>query len=83
MSIRSIAQQGYAVWRGALRDRYVPKHWDDLSEEERECFTAVAAFALEHGAELQRRAMEDNAFMDELERGIGPIGDDLNAPRNT
>lgn len=72
MSIRSIAKDGYTIWRGSLRDRYLPKHWDDISEEERECFTAVAAYALNHGAMLAKKAAEDNAFMDEIENDHSP-----------
>src|SRR3990167_3543558 len=42
-----IARQGYAIWRGSSRaPSFVPASWEDLTEEQRAVYVAVAAYAL-------------------------------------
>lgn len=75
-SIRSLAQDGYTLWRGAIRHHRLPDHWDDLSEAERECFTAVAAYAL--GAVFQEAYRDERDDPDNINyaasRDEGPKG---------
>lgn len=44
-TVSQVAQEGYAIWRGAFRGEFAPCHWDDLNDRQKSSYKAVAAYA--------------------------------------